>query len=324
MTKPRVSIIIPVYNSAETLPRAVQSVIDQTYSNWELIIVDDDSDDDIESAVAPFVLALGDQIVYKKIAHAGCGGARNAGIQFSQGELICFLDADDTYLPDKLAKQVEFFDLKPELGLVYSDFSVTDLHNKIHPSEYDSFCPAGRTVALEKVYDNYYFCGENLFDVMIRYYIIATIVGMVRREVISTDIRFAEGDTYSAEWLFYLKIVKRCMANDKWKVGFIDEPTCMHYWTKGSNTRTNIERNHMRMVNLARSMQSELQPLNKDQNKIISKRLSKSILQLGFDAYHARNFQIALTRFKKACKVEPSMRNFWNYASTIPRAIFNK
>jgi glycosyltransferase involved in cell wall biosynthesis len=113
-----VSAIIPTYNRSELVMRAVQSVLNQTYSNIEVIVVDDASTDDTHERLAVF----SDRIHYVLIPHqAKAGGpARNVGIEASRGDYLAFLDSDDEWLPDKIAKQVAVLD-NPDIHVVYCD-----------------------------------------------------------------------------------------------------------------------------------------------------------------------------------------------------------
>ncbi|SHO51466.1 glycosyltransferase family 2 protein [Desulfopila aestuarii] len=98
----KVSTIIPTYNSAHTLDRAIQSVINQNYYSSEIIIVDDGSTDNTEQVCKKYF----DNIKYIKQENSGVAAARNRGIISSSGELIAFLDSDDQWLPDKLSSQI--------------------------------------------------------------------------------------------------------------------------------------------------------------------------------------------------------------------------
>ena len=93
MPDPKVSVVIPSYNSAHCVDEAIQSVIDQTYSNWEVVVVDDGSADDTEDVVRRFRADL--RIRYVRQENRGLPGARNAGARVAQGEYLAFLDADD-------------------------------------------------------------------------------------------------------------------------------------------------------------------------------------------------------------------------------------
>jgi len=103
---PEISVVIPTYNREHTLRRAVQSVLGQTFTDFEVIVVDDCSTDQTKNLVESF---RDKRIVYvRHDQNAGPGAARNTGIRRARGQLIAFLDSDDEWLPEKLRLQVEF------------------------------------------------------------------------------------------------------------------------------------------------------------------------------------------------------------------------
>lgn len=115
-----VSVIIPCYNSAHFIADAINSVIHQSYVNWELIIVDDGSTDALDAVVAPF-LNQDARIQYVKKKNGGLGSARNFGIQHAIGTYILPLDADDTFEPSFIEKAVSLFLNNHNLKVVYCD-----------------------------------------------------------------------------------------------------------------------------------------------------------------------------------------------------------
>lgn len=120
---PRVSVIIPSYNRADMVMDAVDSVLRQTFADWELIVVDDGSQDNTREVIA----AVRDERVrYIYQDNQGLPGARNSGIRAARGEYVAFLDSDDVFLPHKLAVQVAAMDARPELGLLAGGFIEVD------------------------------------------------------------------------------------------------------------------------------------------------------------------------------------------------------
>ena len=110
---PEVSVIIPTRNRAGPVRDAVASVLAQTFTDFELIVVDDGGTDDTREALIEF----GRRVTYIFREHGGVSAARNTGLGRTRGELIAFLDSDDAWLPAKLAVQVDFFKENPE-GLI--------------------------------------------------------------------------------------------------------------------------------------------------------------------------------------------------------------
>ncbi len=112
-----VSVIIPTHNRATLLAEAIDSVLQQTFSDFELIIVDDGSTDNTPQVVAAYD---DPRIVYIRQDGQERGAARNRGVAAAQGEFITFLDDDDWFLPHKLAVQVPYLQANPEVGMVIS------------------------------------------------------------------------------------------------------------------------------------------------------------------------------------------------------------
>lgn len=106
---PKVSVIIPAYNNATYLCEAIDSVLAQTYNDFEIIIVDDGSTDDTKNNVLSYVQRYPDKIKYFYQRNKGAGSARNKGIEEAQGEYFAFLDADDFVTPEWLGKLVSSF-----------------------------------------------------------------------------------------------------------------------------------------------------------------------------------------------------------------------
>ena len=119
-----VTAIIPTYNMGRFLPQAVESVLSQSYPNVEVQIVDDGSSDDTPSVVRQW--DGNPRVRVHRQANGGLSCARNQAIALSRGKFIALLDADDIWVPDKLALQMPLFRGRPEVGVVYSDYQRMD------------------------------------------------------------------------------------------------------------------------------------------------------------------------------------------------------
>jgi glycosyltransferase involved in cell wall biosynthesis len=125
---PKVSVIIPTYNCANYLSQAVESVLNQSYDDYELIVVDDGSTDNTQQVLKPYR----DRLRYTFFQNnQGVSVARNRGIEMARGKLIAFLDADDWFLPDKLAAQVAYFRSHPGMGMIDSGFYLVNSEGEI-------------------------------------------------------------------------------------------------------------------------------------------------------------------------------------------------
>ncbi|MFT3893193.1 MAG: glycosyltransferase family 2 protein [Anaerolineales bacterium] len=118
MSSPKVSVVIPTYGGADFLGEAIQSVLDQTFHDFELIVVNDASPDDTDSVIQKFNDPRLRYIKHEK--NRGVGHARKNGISQSRGEIIANLDQDDLFHPDKLRLHVEYFDAHPDVGCTYN------------------------------------------------------------------------------------------------------------------------------------------------------------------------------------------------------------
>lgn len=125
MSAPAVSILLATYNRADYIAEAIESVLAQTFTDWELLIIDDGSTDATRAVVAPYAAAHAN-IRYGYQSNRGLAATRQEGVARCRGRYLALLDDDDQYLPCKLERQVAFLDAHPELGLVYSYVDVTD------------------------------------------------------------------------------------------------------------------------------------------------------------------------------------------------------
>lgn len=144
---PRVSVIIPTYNTGPYILETIQSVFAQTFDDYELIVVDDGSTDGTAELLAPFE----GRLHYHRQRNQGPSTARNAGLALASGELISFLDADDIWFADNLAAKVAAMDRHPEVGAVFSDFEIFDStgtrHHRGTNALYPQFRHFGRTMS---------------------------------------------------------------------------------------------------------------------------------------------------------------------------------
>jgi len=129
--KPAVSIIIPTYNRRQLIARSIESVLNQTYRDFELIIVDDGSTDGTGEVVAGF---NDERIRYIRCEeNRGEAAARNVGIKAARCDYIAYQDSDDEWLPEKLARQMELLkNASPQFGVIYTGFWKTENHRRIY------------------------------------------------------------------------------------------------------------------------------------------------------------------------------------------------
>ncbi len=142
---PRISIIIPSYNTAHLIAGCLDSIFAQTYKDFEVIVVNDGSPDTAE--LEKVLTAYAGRIVYIKQVNKRAAGARNTAIASARGEFLAFLDSDDTWLPNHLDSQMKQFDADPALCLVYAN--ALFVGDPGRPVEFMQRCPSAGEAGFE-------------------------------------------------------------------------------------------------------------------------------------------------------------------------------
>lgn len=185
---PHVTVVLPTYNRADILPDSIESVLEQTYEDFELIVVDDGSSDETGQVVDGF-----DDPRLRYIRHEtnqGISAARNTGIAHARGDIVAFQDSDDEWLPDKLRRHVEAFDdAPPEVGVVY-----TGMYREVDGDE--RYLPPPEVEP--KV--------GKINDVIVRRNFISTQMAAVRRECFDTVGGFDEELTALVDWELWIRL----------------------------------------------------------------------------------------------------------------------
>lgn len=201
--KPLVSINLCCYNSERYLRETLDSIINQTYKNWELIVIDDGSSDSSGKIVSEYV-KKSYPVHYYYQENRGLSYSRNRAIELSKGDYIAFIDHDDLWLPDKLEKQVKLFEEKTDVELIYSNFF--SLKN-------------GR----KKIYFNKPNPEGYVFRDFLRYYPVALLTVMIRRPslqrltgLFDTNLKLSE------EYELFMRLLYSSRA------GYIREPLAIY------------------------------------------------------------------------------------------------
>jgi glycosyltransferase involved in cell wall biosynthesis len=185
---PSVSVVIATYNYGRFLRSALESALNQTHRDLEVIVVDDGSTDDTPTVMEPFLAEP--RVRYHRTEHLGQPGAKNAGIRLCRASLIAFLDADDLWLPTKIEKQLALFASNPKLGVAYTQRSLMDEFG--HPLEYrQPACHRGQV--LSEMYLTNFVCFSSV---------------MVRREVFDTVGLFDERLKLAIDYDLWLRTAK--------------------------------------------------------------------------------------------------------------------
>ena len=210
LQNPTVSIIIPTYNREKLLSRAIKSIQQQTYTDWELIVVDDDSTDGTEEEIMKI---KDSRIRYvKNDENIGAAGSRNHGVSLAKGDYIAFQDSDDVWRPDKLGKQMRYLCAKDGYDMVYCSFLRHYLDGR------------DLVVPNQQVGDREGW----IFNTILVNNVIGTPTILIRRDKFweyggfDTTLRALE------DWDFVLRVSKNC------RIGFLPEILVDAYQTAGS------------------------------------------------------------------------------------------
>ncbi len=202
---PKVSIVIPAYNSADYTVLTVESALAQTYAHTEVIVIDDGSTDGTREAMLPFA----DRVRYIYKENGGACSARNLGIESSDGEYVACLDCDDLWLPEKLEYSIAILEADVDLALVFTSCLIIDERGE----------EVGRS--------NYRFDLDNAYmELLNDNYIMAPTVVMRRSSLLEVG-KFDEEIFIPADWDLWLRLARR------FRIGCVDK--ALSKYRKASN-----------------------------------------------------------------------------------------
>lgn len=282
---PKVSVIILAHNLAHFVGEALQSVLDQTFMDFEVIVVDDGSTDNTREVVVRFT---DPRVRYVYQDNQERSAARNTGIRLAQGEYIAFLDADDVWLPEKLALQVNLLETRPEVGLVYTGAYVME-NSRVFVEQKCKY--RGRVVRPLLVVDNIVTGSAS--------------TAMVRRECFDEVGLFDEASSVCEDWDAWLRIAM------KYEFDYVPQPLAKCR-VHGTNTQKQADR--MKQGTLAFFDKVLADPALHDEVWPLRRRVrSLAFLMVGRAYYTAREMGMARRYFLKSLWFYPLQRRAWGY-----------
>jgi glycosyltransferase involved in cell wall biosynthesis len=198
-----VAVVVPCYNAAPFLARALDSVFAQSYPDFRVYVVDDGSTDNVEAVLHHYV----GRVSLTNQPHLGQGAARNHAIRLSESPYVAFLDADDEWLPDKLQKQVAVLERDPRLGMVYGDCTTSGTG----PTSGSFFARNGTPA------------GGRIFERLLNHCDVYTPTVIVRRECLQDVGLFHEALDVGEDYNLWLRIAAR------WNVAVIPEALAIRH-----------------------------------------------------------------------------------------------
>jgi glycosyltransferase involved in cell wall biosynthesis len=230
---PRVSVVVPAWNAARTLPETLDSALAQTFTDLEVIVIDDGSTDDTQEILWRY----GDRIrVLHKANEGRPSTTRNVGFKAARGDLIALLDADDRWHPEKVAKQVALFDRNPRLGLAYTAATIIDGEDRV--IQVNPCSPNAR---------------GQIHSLLATRNIMVGSSAMARRQAV-VDAGYYDVSLTSAEnWDLWIRIARN------WEVDFVPEPLT-YYRIHSGNRSSAVE---LRRRNIFRILEKHHDPRNR-------------------------------------------------------------
>jgi len=286
-----VSVIIPTYNRANLLPRAIESVLNQTYQDFEVIVVDDASCDNTEEVVQGF---NDPRIKYvKHKINKGGSAARNTGIKTAEGKYIAFLDSDDEWLPEKLEKQVRKIERSPEkVGVIYTRYWIIQNGKKFLSRE-----PKKR--------------GDIFEDELIKDWVSPTSCVLVKRECFAEVGGFDENLPVRQDYDMWLRIAKYFYFD------YIKEPLAKIYFSKDLSriSLSGIEKEIYAANKLLEKYEKDIRAQSW---RIQRKIYSSHYYVLGHRCWKNKNAVLGRKYFAKAIKMYPfDIKYFMLFAGSL-------
>jgi glycosyltransferase involved in cell wall biosynthesis len=287
VSRPRVSIIIPCYNTSQYVGETLASVFAQTYTDYEVVLVNDGSPDTpaLEAVLEPWR----DRIVYVHIENRGLAGARNAGIEAAGGELIALLDSDDTWTTDYLEVQVRELDTHPDADIVYPNATIFGdghgsgmLFMQLSPSS-----------------------GEVTFNSLLRETCCPMVSVLARRSALEKAGLFDASLRSCEDFDMWLRAVKQGS-----RIIYHRKPVVFYRRRKGSLSSDPLWM-YRHVVQVLRKMQTAV-PLTKDEAALIKERIQeyerRRLLQESKNALANGDTQLATAKLRECLAGAPSRR----------------
>lgn len=272
---PLVSVVIPLFNCEAFVGEALRSVLNQTYKNFEIIVVNDGSTDASAAAVRPFR----EKIVYIDQKNGGSASARNAGIQKARGELVAFLDADDVWLPHRLEAHVPHFSSDPELGLVHSDRVLFDSKTgEEFPEDDFMHLKARDGFILKELFEYNFICTQSV---------------MMRRSCFETVGSFDPAFRAAQDYDLWLRVC------EKYKARYVPE-VVTRYRIHGGQISWKFDLSYESEKRVIEKFVRDHPALEWLTEKVVQSRFSDLYYRFGHDCFHDRKLEQARSIFKQS------------------------
>jgi len=252
---PTVNVIIHTYNNERFIAETVESVLNQTYKEYEIVVVDDGSVDGTRDALIPYM----QKIRYHYKENGGIASAKNAGIGLSQAEFVAFLDHDDLWAPDKLQLQMECFNENSQVGLVYAKYTSFRDGKELRTKP-------------EKGYSGW------IFKELLSKSFIQTSTVVVKRECLDAVGPYDESFSLGDEYDMFLRIAR------KFQCSFIDK-SLTRYRVHDTNASNNDFLFDNENLGVYKKVYNNFTDLDGVEKKILRKRIARYSMKVAEGLY---------------------------------------
>lgn len=282
---PKISVVVPAYNAQQTILETISSVLQQNFSDFELIVINDGSTD---KTLELLETVQDSRLKVYSYPNGGLPTARNRGINCAQGEFISFIDADDLWTPDKLELQLKALQQNPQAGVAYSwTICMGNNGNSFHPGVTESF---QGNVYPNLLVGNMIASGSNV---------------LIRKEAIESVGYFDESLKSCEDWDYWLRLAP------KWDFVVVPKPQIIYRLSSGamSSKLDVMEKYQMKVLERAfTSAPSELQYLKNQ----------------GFSYIYLLMTRLCLTRTNNEKSVAQAAQNLWKAIRLYPQILLKK
>ncbi len=294
---PEISIIIPTYNNGKIIADSINSILNQSFKDFEIIVVDDGSTDNTKEVLKPFIDKKLIKYFHNK-KNQGPGAARNKGILASKGKYIAFLDSDDFLLKDSLYIRYNFLEKFKDIPFVFSDYDLMyqnyTINSRLKEVSFLQFIEDYKLIV--KNDNSYYILKSDFYNLYFNFSPLPIWTGtvMLRKEILDYVGLFNVNYSHAEDLDLWLRIMK------KYQIGYIDKPLAVYNKPGSYLTKNNVKLLN-NIINILLSVYNDYE--NKD---ILRYRISGNYYTLGYHYFSFNEFQKARSYFFNSLKFNVS------------------
>ncbi len=305
--KDLISVVIPAYNCGKYIPETLDSILNQTYRNFEIVVVDDGSTDDTQEALRPY----SGKIKYFHQKNGGLANARNRGLELAKGSYLALCDGDDIWLPNKLELQHACFEVHNRLGMVFSDFSSFNDAGPLAPSWSKKY--------FNTIFENYGLTLDSIFQKKINLHDLNTLYAgnitttmflgnivmpstvMIKRECINSVGKFREKYKNDSDYDLFLRIAA------EYESGYLDLPLMKYRILKNSLSQRSKKQiiGVPEVIDIIETFLEQRPSFRKKNLRMVNQRFSGLFYETGYAHFSRVNLKEARKYFLKAIRHHP-------------------